>query len=295
MKGKGAVTRKQALVEKLLVAAKGEEIRYLIRTLSQHIRVGATRTSVLTALARTLVLTPLATATNSALDSPYAVDTELITQVRRVNEKRSMKGEESLKARLVEKFAAAEALLKRVYVQHPNYDDIVAAIIEEGLDGLSGRVPLTVGMCTPIYSQTRSRVMAMVSGIPLQPTLGSPVRSLDDVYERIGGQPFTAEFKYDGQRVQIHAVKAEDGKHSVNLFSRHLEDMTEKVDCIPPAFLRQLIHCGSILTWYARFIISWPPPRNCLHLLSMPKLSRLTLAVTPSNPFKNSLIGTGRT
>jgi len=54
------------------------------------------------------------------------------------------------------------------------------------------------------------------------------MRSLDDVYDRIGGQPFTAEFKYDGQRVQIHAVKAKDGKPSVNLFSRHLENMTEK-------------------------------------------------------------------
>lgn len=91
--------------------------------------------------------------------------------------------------------------------------------------------------------------MAMTVGIPLQPTLGSPMRSLDDVYERIGGQPFTAEFKYDGQRVQIHAVKAEDGKPSVNLFSRHLEDMTEKVDCIRLAFSRPLIHCGSILMW----------------------------------------------
>lgn len=75
-------------------------------------------------------------------------------------------------------------------------------------------------------------------GIPLQPTLGSPMRSLDDVYKRIGGQPFTAEFKYDGQRVQIHAVKAGIGQPSVNLFSRHLEDMTEKVDCMSLAFSR---------------------------------------------------------
>ena len=66
-------------------------------------------------------------------------------------------------------------------------------------------------------------------GIPLQPTLGSPMRSLGDVYERVNGLPFTAEFKYDGQRAQIHAEKSEIGKHSVCLFSRHLEDMTEKV------------------------------------------------------------------
>ncbi len=46
---------------------------------------------------------------------------------------------------------------------------------------------------------------------------------------RVGDLPFMAEFKYDGQRAQIHAEKSEIGKHSVCLFSRHLEDMTEKV------------------------------------------------------------------
>src|SRR6266702_547903 len=276
MKGKGAVSRKQAMVEKLLVAAKGEETRYLVRTLSQHIRVGATRTSVLTALARAIVLTPPATAANSESDSSYTAHTELVAQVCRETETSSKKGEDTFKAHLLEKFTAAEALLKKVFVQHPNYDDIVAAILEAGLDGLAERVPLTVGMCTPTDTRTRSRVTAMVPGIPLQPALGSPMRSLDDVYERIGGQSFTAEFKYDGQRVQLHAVKAEDGKLSVNLFSRHLEDMTEKVEYIPLAFSRQLIHCGSILMWFTWFIISSPPPREYLHSLSMPKLLRLT-------------------
>jgi DNA ligase 1 len=64
------------------------------------------------------------------------------------------------------------------------------------------------------------------------------MRSLGDVYERVGGLAFTAEFKYDGQRVQIHAKKSETGKLSVTLFSRHLEDMTEKVSYIPPIFPR---------------------------------------------------------
>ena len=289
MKGKGAASRKQGVVERLLVAAKGEEIRYLVRTLSQHIRVGATRTSVLTALARALVIKPTVTAGNES-DSSYTAHSDLVVQVRRAR-----KGEDSVKARLLEKFTAAEALLKKVFVQHPNYDDIVTAILEAGLNGLAERVPLTVGMFARTKPRTRSHVTVMILGIPLQPTLGSPMRSLDDVYNRIGGQPFMAEFKYDGQRVQIHAVKVGMGNPSVNLFSRHLEDMTEKVDCMSLAFSCQLIHCGSILMWYTWFIISSPPPRKSLHSLSMPKSLRLTIAATPSNPFKSSLIGTGRT
>lgn len=66
-------------------------------------------------------------------------------------------------------------------------------------------------------------------GIPLHPTLGSPTRSLDEIYERLGDLAFSAEFKYDGQRAQIHAKKDGQGKVAVKIFSRHLEDMTSKV------------------------------------------------------------------
>lgn len=66
------------------------------------------------------------------------------------------------------------------------------------------------------------------TGIPLLPTLGSPTRSLDEIYERLGSQPFSAEFKYDGQRAQIHGQRTPKGEVFVKIFSRHLEDMTDK-------------------------------------------------------------------
>lgn len=227
-RGKGAVTQKQSMVEKLLVAAKGEEIRYLVRTLSQHIRVGAVRTSILTAFARALVLTSPATITNPTPSGfSHIASPKPVAHVSRPSETSRGKGVDSPKALLLEKFAVAEALLKQVYVRHPNYDHIVSAILEAGLDGLAERVPLTVGTCAKF---TSDRVPCNGStGVPLQPTLGSPMRSLDDVYGRVDDLPFTAEFKYDGQRAQIHAKKSDTGKLSVSLFSRHLENMTEKV------------------------------------------------------------------
>lgn len=66
------------------------------------------------------------------------------------------------------------------------------------------------------------------AGIPLLPTLGSPTRSLDEIYERLGDLPFSAEFKYDGQRAQIHAARKTGSQPFVKIFSRHLEDMTDK-------------------------------------------------------------------
>jgi DNA ligase-1 len=60
------------------------------------------------------------------------------------------------------------------------------------------------------------------------PCLGSPTRSLDEIYDRLTGFDWVAEWKYDGQRAQIHAHKDITGLVSVRLFSRHLEDMTSK-------------------------------------------------------------------
>lgn len=140
---------------------------------------------------------------------------------------------------LEERCAEAAALVRRTYVRHPNYGDLVAGV-QEGLQGLEERVPLTVG-------------------IPISPMLGSITRSLDEVYARLGALPFTAEAKLDGQRLQMHVrtegpreqdgggrwVEAEGKRVWVRLFSRHLEDMTEKYPdiCLTALELtRDLLH-----------------------------------------------------
>ena len=86
----------------------------------------------------------------------------------------------------------------------------------------------------------RTHADVIKSGIPLHHTLGSPTRSLDEVYDRLGDLPFTAEFKYDGQRAQIHASRKEDGNHLIKIFSRHLEEMTDKVCAEIPNHLIQI-------------------------------------------------------
>lgn len=102
-----------------------------------------------------------------------------------------------------------------------------------GLDSLEEAIPLSVGT-------------------PLSPMLGQITRNLDDVQSRLQpGTEFAAEFKYDGQRVQIHARYRKEGEKPeitsslhgkgkggrwigdnheifVRLFSRHLEDQTDK-------------------------------------------------------------------
>jgi DNA ligase-1 len=144
-KGQGAAKQKQSMVEKLLVAAKGEEIRFIVRTLTLNLRVGAVRTSILTALARALVLTPPSgTVVPIPDDSPYADVPRILTRIKAASDTTKKLPDENRQC-LTELYLTAEALLKGVYVRHPNYAHITAALCEAGLDGLSERVSLTVG------------------------------------------------------------------------------------------------------------------------------------------------------
>jgi DNA ligase-1 len=154
-KGQGAAKFKQNIVEKLLVAARGEETRFLARTLSMNLRVGAVRTSILTALARAMVLTPPGTLTVPIPpDSPYHATSKLVSEVTDLPGSAKAKSSPQGRARneVNEKFGRAESLLKRVFVQHPNYDHIVAALLDVGLDGIAERVPLAVGTSAILFS-----------------------------------------------------------------------------------------------------------------------------------------------
>jgi DNA ligase-1 len=58
---------------------------------------------------------------------------------------------------------------------------------------------------------------------------------LDEIYDRLGDLAFAAEYKMDGQRSQVHVRRNENGNVVVQIFSRHLEDMTTKVNFLGKA------------------------------------------------------------
>lgn len=173
--------QKQRLASSLLMASRGEERRFVVRTLSANLRIHAMRTTVLAALVRAFVLDDAAWAATEAAD--------------------------------------AESLAKRAYARHPNWRGVVDALRAGDLAGLDIAV-----------------------GVPVTPMLGSITRSLEAVHATMRGAPFVSEFKYDGQRIQLHA-----GGGRVHVFSRHLETITDKYPDLVAMARGLLQHASSFI------------------------------------------------
>lgn len=186
-KGQGCQEVKQRIVERLIQDARGaEESRYIVRTLVQHLRIGAVKTTMLIALSRAFLLSR----------PPGA---EFATRKQAELAKLS-------KQELAEVYSHGEELVKASFARRPNYNDLVPTLLEIGIsDELLPRCGLALH-------------------IPLRPMLGGITRDLGEMLTRLEGRDFSCEFKYDGQRAQVHC----DEKGKVTVFSRHLEVMTEK-------------------------------------------------------------------
>jgi ATP-dependent DNA ligase len=150
------------------------------------LRIGAVKTTMLIALARAFLLSR-----PSGADFPVRSRAELS----------KLKKEE-----LAEVWAKAEEITKACFARRPNYNDIVPTLLE-------------VGVCDELLLRC-----GLALHIPLRPMLGSITRDLSEMLTKLQGRGFACEFKYDGQRAQIHCD--ENGK--VSIFSRHLELMTDK-------------------------------------------------------------------
>jgi len=109
------------------------------------------------------------------------------------------------RAGLEERMRVAADTLKEVFNELPNYNILIPVILKEEPEKWSETCHLT-------------------PGIPVHPMLAHPTKGIDEVLQRCADTTFTCEWKYDGERAQIHSTD----KGAIHVYSRNLEDNTNK-------------------------------------------------------------------
>ncbi|XP_075220977.1 DNA ligase 1 isoform X2 [Lycorma delicatula] len=184
MTGQASMTKKLDKIQSLFIACRSSEARFLIRSLAGKLRIGLAEQSVLQALAVACVNTP-----PGQEYPPKILDAS------------NSLSQETFKSRVDEE----SLIIKSTYCECPNYDLVLPVLLEKGVKALPEHCHLT-------------------AGIPLKPMLAHPTKGVHEVLRRFDGLKFTCEWKYDGERAQVH--RSEDGK--INIYSRNQENNTSK-------------------------------------------------------------------
>lgn len=139
-----------------------------MRSLAGKLRNGLGEQSILVSLAHACTITvPSAKADGETIVDKF--------------EKMRVKDKEDEIKKILEK---SNQKVKHAYYQCPNYDIVINAIIEHGLEDLEEYCKLT-------------------PGVPLKPMLAYPTKGIQEILKRFENVTFSCEYKYDGERAQV--------------------------------------------------------------------------------------------
>ena len=185
MSGATSMQKKVDTIKGIFVACRHSEARYFVRSLLGKLRIGLAELSVLQALSQAVTLTPPI----KNKEPPFCLNALA----------------DRSEATVKQKVEETALIIKTVFCHCPDYNQIIPVLIEEGIKALPERCK-------------------MRPGLPLKPMLAHPTKGVHEVLERFDGIDFTCEWKYDGERAQIHM----DEKGVVNIYSRNQENNTSK-------------------------------------------------------------------
>ncbi|KAM7278174.1 hypothetical protein ACFE04_005308 [Oxalis oulophora] len=109
----------------------------------------------------------------------------------------------------------AAKIVKEVYSVLPVYDTLVASLLSEGVWNLL-------------------ETCSFSPGVPIGPMLAKPTKGVAEIVNKFQDTVYTCEYKYDGERAQIHYL--ENG--SVEIYSRNAERNTGKFPDVIEAISR---------------------------------------------------------
>jgi len=209
-------------IKSLLVRATNpNETKYVIRGLQGKLRIGLAQSTVLISLAHALTHTPPKTVCETEdernKDNNDADDgnDEKVSKDDLYYPADAQKLRSSSKLPIETKLECAVSIIRRCYSHSPSLDNIVSSALTHPLHLLPNSCTLT-------------------PGVPVEPMLAKPTKSIREVLSRLDGHAFTCEYKYDGERAQVHLYQTTDENDNtktctkMGVFSRNLLDTSIK-------------------------------------------------------------------
>jgi DNA ligase-1 len=186
--GKDCGKLKKDKIKKMLVSCRAVEAKYIVRMLQSKMRIGINVPTLLEALAYSFVLT-----------KPSWKGAAPVGDIRKAGKAPSLEA-------LNEEMQSMLEAVKQAFCEVPNFSLVTDALF-------AGHT-----------SKTLSEACHISLGIPVKPMLAKPSKGIPEVVQRLSGKRFTAEWKYDGERAQIHILD----RDNIRVYSRNSENMTEK-------------------------------------------------------------------
>ncbi|KAG8343950.1 putative DNA ligase I [Trypanosoma vivax] len=200
MGGKDVARRRADVIKRLLRDAVGPEVNLIVRALQQKMRVGLAEPSVLAAIGYAFAM--------------VNVGIERITSFAPEQLQRELN--------------IGATNFTRTYYEVPSLEIVLGAMLEHGFPVI---VPFTA------EAKMHAEKLSIRPGIPVKPQLAHPTSGVGTILDRFQGKAFTSEYKYDGERAQIHYHKDQ----GFQIFSRNSETHTGKypdiISVLPQTFL----------------------------------------------------------
>lgn len=193
--GKDAFGRKSNIIRRMLSSCGKTSAKFIIRWLQQKLRAGINAITVYHALADAFYLT-----------KPAKDGKPPVGDIRTAGPKPTVTLDEMEKA------------VRTAANYIPYMDKLISHLMDgDGIDELLENCKIR-------------------SGIPIRPMLARAVSTNAEAYELMGGgsHEFTCEYKYDGERVQVHMTE----DRAVKMFSRNMENICKRYPDVMGNFLK---------------------------------------------------------
>ncbi|KAI3385982.1 hypothetical protein SNEBB_001228 [Seison nebaliae] len=196
LSGTSSQNQKKTIINELIRRSDPIECRFIVRSLTGKLRIGLAEQSVLLSLGQAILL------------SIWYEKSKLNEKSKRKFKDLQNGSSDSAK----ELLSNAGMCLKTAQCQCPNYRKIIEIALQHPLVERGSSLQYIVDECP------------LNLGIPLKPMLAQPTKGISEVLTRFEDCEFTCEYKYDGERAQIHVMD----EKKIKIFSRNSEDNTEK-------------------------------------------------------------------